>query len=286
MELGVLDKPSFEESLRELAARRLAAEGHPTPEDLATYHAGELASDPHERIKDHLAICEDCSRLLLDLAEFERFEPAREGIAPADAHAEASWQRLRERLREEGGGRDETGREEEASEDEAVPILKPFPSRRRVPVWRQPALPWALAAGLALCVVGLGLRMGSLGRQLEELSRPHVVRAVALSSEEESTRGGNEGPLVRTGERVAYDLLLSSDPEAPTYSLYSVEIVPAAGDAESIPVGRMPAEDGFLRVVLPAAPEPGHYSFQVSGAQGETETPVGRYPFTILSPKP
>lgn len=284
MELGVLDKPSFDESLRELAARRLAAESHPTPEDLAAYQAGELAMAQRERIKDHLAICEDCSRLLLDLAEFERFEPARESISPVDARAEASWQRLRERLQEEEG---EEAVGEESRRDAAAPVLAPHPSRRRVPVWRRPALPWALAAGLALAVAGLGLRMGSLNSEIEELSRPHGVRAVALYSEEEITRGGDEGAPIRTGERVAYDLLLSADPSVPTYPLYSVEIVPATGNGEPVPAGRMPAEDGgFLRVGLPKAPKPGDYYFQVSGVQGETETPVGRYPFTILSVQP
>lgn len=286
MELGVLDKPSFEESLRELAARRLAAEGHPTPEDLAAYQAGELAMDQRERIKDHLAICEDCSRLLLDLAEFERFEPARESIAPVDARAEASWQRLRERLKEEAEERGEMEREEDA--DEAVPILKPFPARRRVPVWRRPALPWALAAGLALCVAGLGMRMGSLERQVEDLARPQFLRAVVpLYSEDEVTRGGSDaGSPIRARERVGYDLLLPSDPSIPSYPLYSVEIVTAIGSAAPVPVGRERAVGGSLLVVLPSAPEPGDYFFQVSGVRGEKETPVGRYPFQILPVQP
>jgi hypothetical protein len=286
MELGVLDKPSFEESLRELAARRLAAEGHPTPEDLAAYQAGELGTDQRERIKDHLAICEDCSRLLLDLAEFERFEPARESIAPVDARAEASWQRLRERLKEEAEERGEVEREEEHA-DEAVPILKPFPSRRRMPIWRRPALPWALAAGLALCVAGLGMRMGSLERQVEDLAGPKVVRTVSLSSEDDVTRGeGDAESPVRAGARVGYDLLLPSDPSIPSYPLYSVEIVSAAGGAAPVPVGRERAVDGLLRVVLPSAPEAGDYFFQVSGVRGEKETPVGRYPFKILPVQP
>jgi hypothetical protein len=286
MELGVLDKPSFEESLRELAARRLAAEGHPTPEDLAAYQSGELAMDQRERIKDHLAICEDCSRLLLDLAEFERFEPARESIAPVDARAEASWQRLRERLKEEAGERDEVEREEEHA-DEAVPILKPFPARRRVPVWRRPALPWALAAGLALCVAGLGMRSENLERRVEDLTRPQVVRAVTLSSEEEAMRGKGDarGP-VHPGEVVAYELLLPSDPGAPTYPLYLVEIVPAAGGGEPVPVGRQQADDGILRVFLQSAPEPGDYFIQVAGIRDQQETPVGRYSFKVLPVRP
>jgi len=276
-----LDKPSFEESLRELAARRLAAEAHPTPEDLAAYGAGELAMEQHERIKDHLAICESCSRLFLDLAEFERFEPAQ-SISPADAQAEVSWQRLRERLKEDGGEAD-VERQEEPRAEEPAPVLAPHPSRRRVPVWQRPAIPWALAAGLALFVLGLGMRVGSLREEVERLSEPQAAPVVTLLSEDDTTRGERDARLsVRTGDFVAYDLPLSSDPDAPAYPLYSVKVISASGSAKPVQVRPQPAEDGLLRIFLPSAPEPGDYYFEVAGIEGEKETPVGRYPFTIL----
>jgi Putative zinc-finger len=279
MELGVLDKPSFEESLRELAARRLAAEGHPSPENLAAYRAGELSKERHEQIKDHLAICEDCSRLFLDLADFERFEPARESLSPADAQAEASWQRLRERLHEEPAALE---REEDARADERVPVLSAFPSRRRIPVWRRPALPWALAAGLTLCVVGLGLRMGSLEQAVGELSRPRTGPVVTLLPEDDATRGesGTELPF-HAEESVTYDLLLSSDPKAPTFSLYEVEIVQADGGGRPISAGRDAGSQGMLRISWPS-PEPGDYVCQVFGIEGDKKIPVGRYHFTVL----
>jgi hypothetical protein len=275
MELGVLDKPPFEESLRELTARRLAAQGHPSPEDLAAYRAGELGTEQHERIKDHLAICEDCSQLVLDLAEFEQFEPGQ-NLTPADAQAEVSWQRLRGRLKDEG-------ELDDSRVTDPAPILAPHPSRRRVPAWQRPAIPWALAAGLALCVVGLELRVGSLGREVRELSKPQVVPAFPLVSEEDAVRGGSDSGLsAHTGKGVSYDLSLPSDPRIPTYPLYSVQIVPAAGSAQPIRIAPRPAEDGVLRIFLPSAPEPGDYYFQVFGVQGEKETSVGRYPFKVL----
>jgi hypothetical protein len=267
-----VDKPSFEESLRAQIARRRSGEGHPTAEELVAYRAGDLTPEEDDRIQEHLTQCRDCARLLLDLAEFEELPPPPEELGPVDARAEASWQRLRSRLREEEG-------EEEA---EAPPPALLLPRRTREPLWRSPALPWALAAGLALCVVGLGWRSDNLARQVGELSKPQSVRAVTLESEEEATRGGgDEGIPVRAGEGVAYDLLLSSNPAAPTYPLYKVEIVPASGDGQRISTGQQPADDGVLRVVLRSAPEPGAYFFEVSGIEGERETRVGRYPFTI-----
>lgn len=263
-----MDKPSLEESLRALAARRRSGENHPAPEELVAYRAGDLTAEEDDRIQEHLTQCHDCARLLLDLAEFEQLTTPPEEIGPVDARAEASWQRLRSRLRED---------EEPAMEP---PVLQ-HRQRARVPVWRRPALPWALAAGLALCVAGLGWRAGSLERQVEELTGPQTGRVVTLESEEDTRRsGGNEPIPVRAGEGVFYDLFLPSDPEAPTYPLYEVEIVPVSGGAKPRQAVRRPAEEGFLRVFLPAAPEPGDYYFQVSGIEGAQKIPVSRHHFT------
>jgi hypothetical protein len=267
-----VDKPSFEEALRVLAARRPRGEDHPTLQELVAYRAGELSAEGDDRIQEHLTQCRECAQLLLDLAEFEQFPPPPEEMGPVDARAETAWQRLRSRLREE-----------EEPEEEA-PVLQ-HRSRPRVALWRRPAIPWALAAGLALCVMGLGLRVGSLASRLAELSKPQAVRVVTLESEEDTRRSGGDEPApVHAGEGVFYDLLLSADPEAPTYPLYQVEIVSASGRAEPVLAGRQPADEGTLRVVLLSAPEAGDYLFEVSGIEGEQETPVGRYPFTILPP--
>ena len=131
-------------------------------------------------------------------------------------------------------------------------------------------------------MVGLGLRVGSLGRQVDELTGPRTARVVTLESEEDTLRSGGDEPVpVGAGEVVFYDLFLPSDPEAPTYPLYEVEIVPVSGGAKPRQVGRRPAEAGILRVYLPAAPEPGDYYFQVSGIGGAQKIPVSRHHFTI-----
>ena len=269
-----VDKPSFEESLRALAARRRSGEDHPASEDLVAYRAGDLTAEEDDRIQEHLTQCRDCARLLLDLAEFEQLTPPPDELGPVDARAEASWQRLRSRLKDE----DEP--------DLEPPVLQHRP-RPRVPVWRRPALPWALAAGLMVCVLGLGLRMGSLGRQIAELEKPQAVRTVVtLSSEEDITRGGGEEAPIYAEESVACDLSLPADPGVPAYPLYEVKIVSATGKATPISAGRQPASEGALRVVLRSAPAAGDYFFEVSGIQGEQETPVGRYPFKVLPTRP
>ncbi|HYU33824.1 MAG TPA: zf-HC2 domain-containing protein [Thermoanaerobaculia bacterium] len=267
-----MDKPSFEESLRALAARRPREGKHPTLRELVDYRAGELPAEEDDRIQEHLTQCRDCAQLLLDLSEFEQFPPPPEDEGPVDARAEAAWQRFRTRLGE-------------PDEDPgfAPPILRPRPP---VPFWRRPALPWALAAALALSVVGLWQRTGTLQGEVEKLSVPQMPRVVTLASEDDGTRGGGEEErFMRAGERVTVDLVLSSDPTAPRYPLYSVEIIPATGK-KSISVGQDAAAGEVLRVDLPSAPQPGDYFFEVSGIEGGRQTPVGRYPFKVLPPRP
>lgn len=43
---------------------------HPTPEELAAYHANELSPEEDERIQEHLVACRDCSNLVLGLQAF------------------------------------------------------------------------------------------------------------------------------------------------------------------------------------------------------------------------
>jgi Putative zinc-finger len=264
-----VDKPSFEESLRALAARRPRGEDHPTLQELVAYRAGELSPEGDDRIQEHLTQCRDCAQLLLDLAEFEQYPQPPEEMGPVDARTEASWQRLRARLREG-----------EERREEGEPVL--LPRRIRVPLWRRPALPWALAAGLTFCSVGLWQHSGRQERRIEELSRPQAVRTVTLEAEDDGSRGADEERPVHAGEVVAYDLPLSSDPRAPVYPLYAVEIVPAADGAKPIPAGRHQADHGILSILLRSAPEAGDYYFQVSGIEGGRETPVGRYRFKVL----
>ena len=140
-----MDKPSFEESLRVEAARRPRGGEHPSLADLMAYRAGELAAREEDHVQEHLTQCRDCALLLLDLVEFEQFPQPPIELPPPDARTAAAWQRLRPQL---GGGEvAEPSGERSVPVEASVHELRPRPSR--VPVWRRPALPWALAAGLA-----------------------------------------------------------------------------------------------------------------------------------------
>src|SRR3954471_7094568 len=69
-------------------------EEHPDPETLTAYQANELSPEEDERIQDHLAVCQHCTELLLDLEEF--LQPPESGVEPAaDFEAAVDWRRLR-----------------------------------------------------------------------------------------------------------------------------------------------------------------------------------------------
>lgn len=77
------------------AERRRALTEHPTPDELLDYHLGDVTPEQRERIQDHLALCPDCTRAVLDFADFPAIVPAEGGGRPPDMAA--AWTRLRER---------------------------------------------------------------------------------------------------------------------------------------------------------------------------------------------
>lgn len=143
------DNDAWLRSLCELAREARGQQawdgGHPAAEDLTAYHAGELTGDQAEEIQEHLAVCRQCSRLLLDLPAF--LEPMATTASAASPEA-AAWQRFRTRL--------------------------PAPATSREKVvgrWRRittsPGLAYLLAACLALALVG-----GPMWRLVQERREP------------------------------------------------------------------------------------------------------------------
>jgi len=114
-------------------ARALRAElgPAPTPDELVSYHFGELEDADRRRVRAYLAVSPEAAETVLDMARFAELEP---DPAEQPDDFEASWQRLRQRVAE---------RPPVESVREAVAMPAPAGSRR-----------WQLAAML---VLGLGL---------------------------------------------------------------------------------------------------------------------------------
>lgn len=112
-------------SIRELAtALESGLDDHLTPAKLQDFLAGDLPEPERERVEEHLALCRECARATLELAE--PLEPVRRGALLTESELEAQWGRFRARV-------------------------------APAPWWQKKG--WALAAVLLLTVLGVwGLR--------------------------------------------------------------------------------------------------------------------------------
>ena len=264
-----MDRPSFEESLRALAAQRRGGEDHPTPEELIGYESGDLPTEQRDRIQEHLALCGDCARLLLDLVELEQFEPSNEAIGPVDVEAETSWQRLRTRLREEG-------EPVEGLPEREVPSTPVVPlQRRRTPLLKRPGLAWAVAAGLALCVGWLGAEKATLQQHLKTGLAPLVDFPNTVRAEAEVQT------LVGSG-------FLVFEPE-PGFPEYEVEVLSGAeGEGELVAdPSRGPLQKaGVLLFQVPPTSLPeGVYTARIYGIQSGARKFLEAHSFQIVPAK-
>lgn len=250
------EKPPIEPVLRALAAKaRRNLDDHPTPEELVAYRAGELTEQDEEKIQDHLALCVDCSQLLLDLKEFEDGQPEKDpGLS--DAQVEAAWRRLRPRLEE-----------------------------RKVltsPRWfASPRIAYGLAAALFVCVIGLGGWGVSLQSRLEELSKPKVdVTALDLLPKS-GTRGEESANVISTRN---FLLVVHLSFDVPKQSEYEVEIATAPEGGKSKWRDRVPAKGDLLEIYLPEGVlPPGKYWVRLYGTEGERRALPESYPSFEIS---
>lgn len=140
-------KSPLETALHDLArSRERELETHPTAGELTAYLAGELSPPDQERLRDHLALCRPCARLVRDLTAAPDLEVPDEVERQLDHDVEGGWETLQGRL----GGL--------AGNDRQERVRESFPLFRR-----KPFLPFAFAA-LMVAVLGLAF----WGRALEQ----------------------------------------------------------------------------------------------------------------------
>jgi len=232
----------------------MSAELHPPAETLADYAAGALDEEGTERVREHLAECSHCTRIVLDLTSREEPEQRR----TADPKLAAAWRsHLAHRARDED-------REDRAGVQAGVR------DRSREPGRWWPRVPAPVAAALLL-TLGLfaGVFVGRYGSVRGPLEVPGELRQPVLAVPglellpEGSLRGGAPEPrLAPPHDAVLFTLtLVLLDPsELPRSGRYELEIhrIGGAEDAAE-PVwrgtGRMPAgpepPPGHLTVVVP-----------------------------------
>jgi putative zinc finger protein len=234
---------------------------HPSDHQLAAYHDGLLTPAEEDEIQEHLVDCEPCREALLSLAELTELAEAEDPMAVADpadlptpSQTEASWQRTRARL--------------------AAGTSPPPPGNRFRRLTTSPPFVLALAAGLAVCLIGFPLWIATHGGPSSAL----IVLPPLGGGE--VTRGIETGPaIVRLGEAPAA-LALALPPKA-SYPAYRFEIRTPRGDllltapAAPIPVaaGPQPAHGErpprLLALVLGRGQLPtGDYHLRLVGVRG------------------
>jgi hypothetical protein len=275
----MVEDKSFEDdgemaaAVRELAAETAAhTVSHPPPEELFDYQERRLGDEAAERVRDHLATCPRCSRLVLDQASFPELEAAA-GSRTFSADAVArSWETFRRRLDREGI---------------RLPPAETRPRPRPPLRFDLRGLLPAAAAALLLVSVGLSFWVRSLYERLEERSRPaaHVFLVDLVPAGGQTVRDRDPEAVVEVPEwadRMVFILNLFS---VRSHRSYQVEILPAAGrDGDPLwrEEGLQPTPDRNFVVQVPREFLPaGSYRVELFGVDGEERTRVAEYPLTL-----
>lgn len=251
-----MNEPSGWEGPVRAVATELKGErgGHPTPDELLDYHADDLAPEERERIEDHLALCADCARTVLDLGSFPAVEPRREADRLSRPEIALEWQRF-------------------AAQLPARPPARP--RRLAAPAWA-----YATAAVFAAAAVGLGIWAWSLSAAVERLAAPTARLHVAdLLSEDAVVRAEGEAETVvqipRGSERVVLLLNLTTGERLDGIA---VEVTGPDGRRVLAQQGLPSTADGAYALDLPAASlVPGAYRIELT-ANGKI---VARYACTL-----
>lgn len=242
---------------------------HPSADELAAYHAGELQAAEDARFQAHLAVCEECTELLLDLDAFEN-DPdfGAERPAPA-AEVDAVWEAIQARANAPAA----------PIRSAAPPSLRDHPRRGGQARWLQ-----AVAAGLLVGVIGLSLWVARLQTTVGELTQPQLnapVQELAPSG----SRGGDSGPpALRLPAGTTLFTLVLNPADRKDFPDYGAEIERQDGGILWSGRGLEKNTFGSFSLALPRALAPdGTYRIHLYGLEGERREPLGEYALVITT---
>jgi len=233
-----------------MAARRRADGDHASPDDLVSYHAGELAKDDETRVRRHLAICPDCAWAVLDMASFPDV-PARN---PATAEIDVSrhWQRFQERLQPQ----------------KDAPVAAPTKNPWRW--WDVGSLRFAQAMAVlfALATVGL-LLVRPTGERRSPEPHVNVVLAELVPASETAIRDAS-GDVVRVPASAEGILLTLALADPRPFPSYEIDLRDAERPERLVwTSGVERAPEGFFTVELPRGfVTSGRWRLEVKGRDG------------------
>jgi hypothetical protein len=229
--------------------------GHPATARWEAYLRREIAADEAELLEEHLVRCRDCFDLVQAIDAFDEQAGPEDGDRESRAGAEVAAAALSRLVLQQV-------REASLAPSEPLPFPRaPHPRRTR-----SSGAPLALAAGLALAVLGLYAR--SLRQEVVRLSAPQAnAQIVYLTSGE---RAAASPALESIARPAPLTLVLHPAKELPAYRLRVLE---AAGGAERLVLHDLqPDEDVALTGYLPQGLPTGRYRLELR-PEGEPSGP-------------
>ena len=281
------DHNPLADEMKRLAATRRGDE-HPPPDTLLAYHLGILEGERVTALREHLAVCPQCARAVLDMAEFPDVEPRPGAFDPAEP-GEREMAALEERIAALGPADDPAPTP--ANESVPRPANAPEIGPMRL------AAPY-LAAALVLVCLGLVWRLAVLDSKLGE-ARSSVARLeealAAQAAVDHSFEIVSLQPIGAGEERGAAETtVFGSDRSFVPLVLnvylrengpYSVGLVDAAGKTWHRWSGIEPTSRKNLTLMLPPVDwPPGDYELRVTRpGDGSDAPPLARFPLEIGS---
>ncbi len=228
---------------------------HPTPDELLHYHAGEVSPEQRESIQDHLALCPECVRAVLDLDTFPNLPVSGPEERLSTEEISAQWERFRKRAGQ-------------------------VRSSSRWRTFEPAALYWKLAAALLIVCLGLGVQMARLQRQVWNLSRPRggveLVDLSPLEGRVERTEEETEGiQPFSWADRLVLILNLA---DVRSFPEYEAEITATDGHEVWRGGGLRQTPEGNFALEVPRRFLPaGSYSIRLFGVSTQGRTLVAEY---------
>jgi hypothetical protein len=237
---------------------------HPSEDELHAYASGALDAAEQDRIEDHLALCRECTRTMLDLAALPEggLETVNEERLPGSVMA-AEWEHLRRRTL----------------------ALAPPSRLRRLAATMSPVLPYALAATLAIAL-GLGWQAVRLGKEIRRLSAPrsdvYVTDLAPIGSGSLRERG--EKDVVRPPAWASRVVLILAYNGPVSHPEYGIELARVDGRPIWSQRGLQPGPEGTFTVEVPRQwLPPGVYRIRLTGMGSAAEHEVARYELRVES---
>lgn len=246
-----------------LAREELRGAEHPSTSRLLAYQRGEGTPAEVAAVREHLSLCEECSAVVLDAAEFFAEEDEEEEDSPAELERE--WQELRRLV-------------PDAHHPPAPAAVLPLPAAApsRPPLWRSLGFAYGLAASFAAVSLGLGF-FRAFPAPVPQANAG--LYDLTSSGQDRSERAEATPMAIRFASP---SVLLLNPEEVPDSERYGVRVRRGDGTVAWESESFVPQRSGAFHLGLPAgALKAGEYSLQLYGISEGRETPLGTYSIRI-----